>query len=74
MPHPQGQDDRHDAGGRRATGSSWRVTPHFHPDRLVAGLPVLQLKARDGAYRSQFETDFRRRWGKLPASYSSFRR
>jgi hypothetical protein len=32
------------------------VTLHFHPDRLAAGLPVLQLMARDGAYRSQFET------------------
>jgi Protein of unknown function (DUF3626) len=35
---------------------SWRLTLHFHPDRLTAGVPVLQLMARDGAYRSQFET------------------
>lgn len=35
---------------------SWRVTLHFHPDRLVAGTPVLRLMARDGVYRSQFET------------------
>jgi hypothetical protein len=32
------------------------VTLHFHPDRLVAGVPILQLMARDGVYRSQFET------------------
>jgi hypothetical protein len=35
---------------------SWRVTLHFHPDRLVAGTPILDLIARDGLYRSQFET------------------
>jgi hypothetical protein len=35
---------------------SLRVTLHFHPDRLVAGVPILQLMARDGVYRSQFET------------------
>jgi hypothetical protein len=35
---------------------SWRVTLHFHPDRLLGGTPVLQLMARDGVYRSQFET------------------
>jgi hypothetical protein len=35
---------------------SWRVTLHFHPDRLVAGAPILQLMAQDGVYRSQFET------------------
>ena len=35
---------------------SWRVTLHFHPDRLVAGTPILQLMAQDGEYRSQFET------------------
>jgi hypothetical protein len=35
---------------------SWRVTLHFHPDRLVAGVPILDLMARDGVYRSQFET------------------
>jgi hypothetical protein len=32
------------------------VTLHFHPDRLVAGTPILQLMAQDGVYRSQFET------------------
>ena len=36
--------------------SSLRVTLHFHPDRLLAGVPVLELMARDGVYRSQFET------------------
>jgi len=35
---------------------SWRVTLHFHPDRLVVGEPILQRMARDGVYRSQFET------------------
>ena len=35
---------------------SWRVTLHFHPDRLVAATPILQLMAQDGVYRSQFET------------------
>lgn len=36
--------------------TSWRVTLHFHPDRLVAGVPILQRMACDGVYRSQFET------------------
>ena len=35
---------------------SWRVTLHFHPDRLLAGVEVLEHMARDGVYRSQFET------------------
>ncbi|GAA4981226.1 DUF3626 domain-containing protein [Kineococcus glutinatus] len=40
---------------------SWRVTVHFHPDRLVrrrAGgtAPILRAMAADGRYRSQFET------------------
>ncbi|MFC0534033.1 DUF3626 domain-containing protein [Phytohabitans kaempferiae] len=43
-----------------ATGESadpsLRVTLHFHPDRLVGGAPILELMARDGRYRSQFET------------------
>ncbi|HET9631463.1 MAG TPA: DUF3626 domain-containing protein [Terrabacter sp.] len=33
-----------------------RVTLNFHPDRLVAGEPILGVLARDGVYRSQFET------------------
>src|SRR6478735_1975750 len=33
-----------------------RVTLNFHPDRLVRGEPVLAVMARDGVYRSQFET------------------
>jgi hypothetical protein len=33
-----------------------RVTVHFHPDRIFAGEPILQAMARDGVYRSQFET------------------
>ncbi|WP_344619977.1 DUF3626 domain-containing protein [Dactylosporangium salmoneum] len=43
-----------------ATGSAgdpgWRVTLHFHPDRLTGGEPILAAMARDGVYRSQFET------------------
>jgi hypothetical protein len=35
---------------------AWRVNLHFHPDRLVAGVPILDLMVRDGVYRSQFET------------------
>jgi hypothetical protein len=35
---------------------SWRVTLHFHPDRLAAGTPILRIMAQDGVYRSQFET------------------
>lgn len=35
---------------------AWRVTLHFHPDRLAAGEPILRAMARDGVYRSQFET------------------
>lgn len=33
-----------------------RVTLHFHPDRDVAGRPLLEHLAVDGVYRSQFET------------------
>jgi len=33
-----------------------RVTLNFHPDRLAAGVPILRALARDGRYRSQFET------------------
>ncbi len=33
-----------------------RVTINFHPDRLAAGVPLLDAIARDGVYRSQFET------------------
>lgn len=35
---------------------SLRVTLNFHPDRLLDGDTVLQHLARDGVYRSQFET------------------
>jgi len=35
---------------------SLRVMLHFHPDRLVSGTPILERMARDGVYRSQFET------------------
>ena len=33
-----------------------RVELHFHPDRRFGGLPILAVMARDGEYRSQFET------------------
>jgi len=35
---------------------SLQVTLNFHPDRMVDGATVLQRLARDGRYRSQFET------------------
>lgn len=35
---------------------SLRVTLNFHPDRLLDGATVLERLARDGVYRSQFET------------------
>jgi hypothetical protein len=44
----------------RATGEpidrSLRVTVHFHPDRLYRDEPILAAIARDGHWRSQFET------------------
>jgi hypothetical protein len=33
-----------------------RLTLNFHPDRGEHGMPVLRALARDGLYRSQFET------------------
>src|SRR5215467_8603518 len=33
-----------------------RVTLNFHPDRLASGQLVLAALAREGRYRSQFET------------------
>lgn len=39
-----------------ALSAGARVTVHFHPDRLHAGAPILAALARDGVYRSQFET------------------
>jgi hypothetical protein len=33
-----------------------RVTLNFHPDRRVGEVPILGAMARDGRYRSQFET------------------
>lgn len=33
-----------------------RITLNFHPDRSTDGVPMLRALARDGAYRSQFET------------------
>lgn len=45
---------------RLATGPALspdlRVTLNFHPDRLVEDSSVLAAMARDGVYRSQFET------------------
>jgi hypothetical protein len=42
------------AGG--ALDPALRVTLNFHPDRLAAGVPILDAIARPGLYRSQFET------------------
>ena len=39
-----------------ALDRSLRVTLNFHPDRLRDGATVLEWLARDGVYRSQFET------------------
>ena len=33
-----------------------RVTLNFHPDRIAGDSPILAAMARDGRYRSQFET------------------
>ena len=58
MRQPQEQAIAHVA--TLATGEpvdpSFRVTLHFHPDRFLAGVPILKAMARDGCYRSQFET------------------
>ncbi|MEV6932671.1 DUF3626 domain-containing protein [Dactylosporangium sp. NPDC051485] len=58
MQRPQELAIAHVAG--LATGGAghprWRVTLHFHPDRLAGGEPILAAMARDGVYRSQFET------------------
>lgn len=58
MPQPYERAIAHVAS--LATGGpvdpSWRVTLHFHPDRLAAGVPILRVMADDGVYRSQFET------------------
>lgn len=44
----------------RCTGGpldrSLRITLNFHPDRDAGGTPILRAMARDGVYRSQFET------------------
>lgn len=42
------------AGG--TLGSHARITVHFQPDRLHSGRTLLYILARDGVYRSQFET------------------
>ena len=36
--------------------ASLPITVHFHPDRMHAGVPLLDLLSKDGVYRSQFET------------------
>ena len=36
--------------------SHWRVTLNFHPDVVSNGVSVIAAIARDGVYRSQFET------------------
>lgn len=35
---------------------SLRITVHFHPDQILAGSTVLEHLAREGIYRTQFET------------------
>jgi hypothetical protein len=40
----------------RPLDDTLRVTLNFHPDRLHRGVPILRRIARDGVYRSQFET------------------
>jgi hypothetical protein len=45
---------RSSTGG--ALDRSLRVTLNFNPDRVVGGATVLEHLARDGVYRSQFET------------------
>jgi len=37
-------------------GPGLRITLNFHPDRVSAGMPILEALARDGAYHSQFVT------------------
>ncbi|MFC9343587.1 hypothetical protein ACFT0G_31255 [Streptomyces sp. NPDC057020] len=32
---------------------AFRVTPNFHPDRLLHGKPILDAMAEDGVYHSQ---------------------
>ena len=44
------------AASGAALDRSLRVTLSFHPDRVVEGVTVLERLARDGRYRSQFET------------------
>ena len=39
-----------------AVDPALRVTMNFHPDRRQRGMPILEAMARDGCYRSQFET------------------
>jgi hypothetical protein len=58
MPHPQERAIAHVASlaAGEPVDPSLRVTLHFHPDRLVAGVPILERMAHDGVYRSQFET------------------
>ncbi len=45
-----------DSSSGGALDRSLRVTLNFHPDRRVGAATVLECLARDGAYRSQFET------------------
>ncbi len=63
MAHPQERAIAHVASlaaGDPADPSyrvtTYQVTLHFHPDRLIAGSPILEVMAGTGRYRSQFET------------------
>jgi hypothetical protein len=50
--------DRAQAGGAASLATdepvdpAARVTLHFHPDRLVGGVPILELMARAGRYET----------------------
>jgi Protein of unknown function (DUF3626) len=41
---------------RRQDNADWPITLNFHPDMSVDGRPAIELMARHGTYRSQFET------------------
>lgn len=40
----------------RPISPNLRITLNFHPDLFVSGIPMIALLAREGIYRSQFET------------------
>lgn len=61
MPAPDSCEARALAFVRNASAGgplerALRITLNFHPDRLHDGVPLLQVLAAEGVYRSQFET------------------